>query len=87
MTARIILLALCASVAVLASDAPVLSDLQHARAETLSARYDAADAKLKSAQAEMDRVKQDVQRFLAETRVDGYDLDITTLIYAKQAKP
>ena len=36
---------LLASATLIAADAPVLSDLNHARAETLSARYDAADAK------------------------------------------
>ncbi len=70
-----------------AVESPVLSDLRHAQAETLSARYDAADAKLKAAQAEMDRVKQDVQRFLDATKVDGYTLDLNTLTYAKAEKP
>ncbi len=70
-----------------AVEAPALSDLRHAQAETLSARYDAADAKLKAAQAEMERVKQDVQRFLEATKVEGYTLDLNTLTYAKAEKP
>ena len=86
---RLTLLALVLAAALQSPPAapPELKEIERLKLQTLAQRIELAQLRAQAAQREFDVAREELSKLVLSLKIDGYTLDLQSLMYVKDAPP